>query len=95
MTPQVTSSHKTAKDKNVRNIRKDTVEQFYKAIAGIQLRIMDKDASMKQLDIFKLEMCKKNLNCGKDMRPHSFSIDYLTQDVTKIVLFKTILVFIG
>ena len=51
-----------SQDKSIRNIKKDQFEDLYKAISGMQLRIMEKGKALKELEIFKLEMCKQYLN---------------------------------
>ena len=48
-------------DKTLRDVRKEQIDTILKAIGGVQARIMDKEASTKELEIFKLEMCKKCL----------------------------------
>ena len=50
-----------ASDKNVRDIKKDKVEILYKVIGTMQLRTMERNESSKNLEIFKLDMCKKYL----------------------------------
>ena len=48
-------------DKHVRDIKKAHVETLYKSLAALQLRTMEKAVSLKDLEIFKLNMCKKYL----------------------------------
>jgi hypothetical protein len=48
-------------DKHVRDIKKTHVETLYKSLAALQLRTMEKAMSLKDLEIFKLNMCKKYL----------------------------------
>ena len=49
----------SAQDKNIRDMGREQVELLYKVIGGMQHRTLGKESSMKDLEIFKLEMCKK------------------------------------
>ena len=50
-----------ASDKSIRDVRKEHIDTILKAVGSVQARIMEKEASAKELEIFKLEMSKKCL----------------------------------
>ena len=48
-------------EKNVRDIKKNHVDKLYRSLGALHLRTSGKDGSPQELEIFKLEMCKKYL----------------------------------
>jgi len=50
-----------SQDKSIRDIDKEKVGVLYGTISGMQRRFMEREDSQRELEIFKLEMCKKYL----------------------------------
>ena len=38
------------------------VETLFKVLSGMEMRIVEKEIALKELEVFKLEMCKKYMN---------------------------------
>ena len=49
-------------DKDARNMSKATIQNLYKALEVVQIRLMDQDVALQDIEFFKLDMCKKYLN---------------------------------
>ena len=50
-----------ASDKSIRDVRKEQIDTIMKAAGSIQARISDKTQAAKELEVFRLQMCKKCL----------------------------------
>ena len=50
-----------APDKSIRDVRKESIDTILKAVSSVQARVMDKEVAAKDLEVFKLKMCKKCL----------------------------------
>ena len=48
-----------ASDKSLRDVRKEQIDIILKAVGNVQMRILDSEASKRDQQVFRIELCKK------------------------------------